>query len=82
MDVLIKNVDEDNWHFLKVEAAKERRTMGEIFNKLVLELKEKEEDDMAVWDKIFSRKPLLTKKQAKRMHKHIAPFRKEYGFEG
>jgi hypothetical protein len=82
MDVLIKNVNEDNWHFLKVEAAKERKTMGNMFNKLVEELKKKEKDDIAAWERIFSRKPLLTKKQAKRMHKHVATFRKEYGFEG
>lgn len=83
MDTMIKNVDEENWHFLKVYAAKEKTTIGEMFNRIISEYKEKEGEDVkCAWEKIFSRKPLLTPYEAKRMHKSIKCFREEYGFEG
>lgn len=36
----------------------------------------------ASWQRIFSRPALLTKEEAKRMHKAIESFRKEFSFEG
>lgn len=34
-----------------------------------------------VWQKIFSRKPILSKEEIKEMHKNIESFRKEFNFE-
>lgn len=83
MDTLIKNVDEENWHYLKVQAAKEKITLGQLFNRLVQDYKEMEKEEASwLWKKIFSRAPLLGKEDAKRMHKAIQDFRKEYTFEG
>ena len=83
MDTMIKNIDEENWYFLKVHAAKEKTTIGEIFNRIISEYKEKEGENVTrAWEKIFSRKPLLTADEAKKMHKSIKCFREEYGFEG
>lgn len=83
MDTMIKNVDEENWHFLKVQAAKEKATIGEMFNRIISEYKEKEvEDAKRAWNKIFSKPPIFTKEEAKKMHKASESFRKEYGFEG
>lgn len=83
MDTMIKNVDEDNWYFLKVHAAKEKATIGEMFNRIISEYKEKgAEDTKSVWNKIFSRKSIFTAEEAKRMHAAINECRKEYSFEG
>ena len=82
MNTLIKNIDEENWRFLKVEAAKQNITLGELFNRLVEEHKNRDEDMNASWQRIFSRPALLTKEEAKRMHKAIESFRREFSFEG
>ena len=83
MNTLIKNMDEENWHFLKVEAAKERTTLGNLLNRIIESYKLKErETTKKVWEKIFSTKPLLNKADAKEMHKNLASFRKEYNFRG
>jgi len=82
MNTLIKNIDEENWRFLKVEAAKQNITLGELFNRLVEEHKSREEDMNISWQRIFSRPALLTKEEAKRMHKAIESFRREFSFEG
>lgn len=82
MNTLIKNVDEENWHFLKVEAAKERVTIGKLFNRVVEEYKNKgREDTTKAWEKIFRGKPILSKEETKRMHMNIKSFRKEFDFE-
>ncbi len=83
MNTLIKNVDENNWHFLKIQAAKEKRTIGKLFNKIIEEYKQKNQEDVREnWEKIFIRKALLTKNEAEKMHIAMKHFRKEYGFEG
>ena len=82
MNTLIKNIDEENWHFLKVEAVKQKIPLGELFNRLVEEYKNRDEDMNASWQRIFSRHALLTKEEAKRMHKAIESFRREFSFEG
>ena len=82
MDTLIKNINEENWHFLKVEAAKERVTMGELFNRVIEEYKNMGKDnDAKTWEKIFRGKPILSKKETKSMHMAIKSFRKELDFE-
>lgn len=81
MDTLIKNVDEESWHFLKVEAAKEKKTMGELFNTIIAVYKNKQ-DSREQLQKILSRAPLLTKEEARNMHNKIRVYRTEYGFEG
>ena len=82
MNTMIKNLDEENWHFLKVEAAKERITIGELFNRIIEEYKNIETERSAkVWQKIFSRKPILSKEEVKEMQKNIGSFRKEFNFE-
>jgi len=83
MNTLIKNLDEENWHFLKVEAAKERTTLGNLLNRILEEYKSKEKNTARrAWEKIFSLKPSLSKTEAKEMHKAASSFRKEYHFEG
>ena len=83
MNTLIKNLDEENWHFLKVEAAKERTTLGNLLNRILEEYRSKEKSTTRkAWEKIFSLKPLLNKTEAKEMHRVVASFRKEYHFEG
>ena len=82
MNTLIKNIDEENWHFFKVEAAKQNIPLGELFNRLVEEYKNREEDMNASWQRIFTRPALLTKEEAKHMHKAIESFRRELSFEG
>ena len=82
MNTLIKNINEENWHFLKVEAAKARVTIGELFNRLIEEFKNKEDGSHAkAWDKIFRGKPILSKDDARRMHLSIKSFREEFDFE-
>ncbi len=39
MDVCIKNIDDESWNYFKSESNKHRVTMGELFNKVVLEHK-------------------------------------------
>ncbi len=83
MNTLIKNVEESNWHFLKVQAAKEKKTMGVLFNKIIEEYKRTKQDNVKErWKYIFTRKPLLTRSEANKMHQGVTKFRKEYGFEG
>lgn len=82
MNTLIKNVDEEKWHFLKVEAAKEKVALGELFNRIVEEYKNRKRASNERWEKIFSAKPILTEKEAKEMHKASESFRNEYSFEG
>lgn len=83
MNTLIKNLDEENWHFLKVEAAKERTTLGNLLNRIIEEYKSKEKEAAKeTWGKIFSLKPLLDKAESREMHKALTSFRKEYNFEG
>ena len=82
MNILLKNVDEEKWHFLKIEAAKRKMTLGKLFNKLVEEYKHTEAEDNKSWDRLFTRVPLLTNEEAKKIHKSIDVFRHDYGFEG
>lgn len=83
MDTLIKNVNEEDWHFLKVEAARKKVTMGKLFNKLIVEYQQKEQETpIKKWNQIFSREPLLTKAEARELHKATEEFRKEFSFEG
>lgn len=82
MNTLIKNIDEERWHFIKIQAAKERKTIGELFNAIILEYENKEKTDKNVWERVLSRKPSLTEKQAEDMKKTIKCFKKSYGFEG
>lgn len=82
MNILLKNVDEEKYHFLKIEAAKRKMTLGRLFNRLVEEYKQKEAEDNKSWERLFTRGPLLTNDEAKKMHKSIEVFRKDYGFEG
>jgi len=83
MNTLIKNLDEENWHFLKVEAAKERTTLGNLLNRILEEYKSKENNAAKkAWNKIFAAKTLLTKANAKEMLAASKSFRKEYNFEG
>ncbi|PIN78958.1 hypothetical protein COV16_05325 [Candidatus Woesearchaeota archaeon CG10_big_fil_rev_8_21_14_0_10_34_8] len=82
MDTLIKNIKEDQWHYFKVQAAKEKVTLGAMFNRVVDNYKKKEKETAKQWNIIFSRKPLLTNAEAKNMHDATKEFRKEYGFEG
>ena len=83
MNTLIKNLDEENWHFLKIEAAKERITLGNLLNRILEEYKSKEKNNWKrEWEKIFSLKPLLSKKEAKEMLAASKSFRKEYHFGG
>lgn len=82
MNTLIKNIDEKRWHFIKIQAAKERKTIGELFNAIIYEYENKEKTDKNVWEQVLSRKQSLTEKQAEDMKKAIMCFKKSYGFEG
>lgn len=83
MNTLIKNLDEENWHFLKIEAAKERTTLGNLLNRIIEAYKSKEKEAAEkAWGKIFSGKPLLNKIEAREMHLAASTFRKEFHFEG
>lgn len=81
MNTLIKNIDERRWHFVKIQAAKERKKIGELFNAMILDYENKEKADKSRWEKILSRKPTLTEKQAEDMKRAITSFKKSYGFE-
>ncbi|MBI5072847.1 hypothetical protein HZA99_03445 [Candidatus Woesearchaeota archaeon] len=81
MDTMIKNIDEENWHFVKVQAAKEKKTIGELFNTMVQGYKEKEIAQKNAWERILSRKATLTQKKADEIEKSIKLFKKSYGFE-
>ena len=82
MNILLKNVDEEKYHLLKIEAAKKRVTLGKLFNIMVEEHTTKEKDALKQWDDIFSTKPFLTEEESKHMRDRIKVFRQEYGFEG
>ncbi len=82
LDSLIKNIEEEHWHYFKVQAAKERITLGSMFNKLVETYKKKSSEHAKQWQIIFSRKPLLTDSEARKMREAISDFRKEFNFEG
>ena len=81
MNTLIKNIDEKRWHFVKIQAAKEKKTIGELFNALILDYENKEKTHRDTWEKLLSRKPTITEKQAEDMKKAIMSFKKSYGFE-
>lgn len=80
MDSCIKNVDEEKWNYVKVEAAKKRLTMGKFFNRLVEEYKMKEEAAKEEWEKIFSGKAFLSRDEAENIKKDSIEFRKNFEF--
>ncbi len=82
MNTLIRNVDEENWYFLKVHAAEEKTTIGAMFNRIISKYKSEKKGTKNAWEKIFTNPPVFTKKEAEKMHKASKSFRKEYGFEG
>ncbi len=80
MNILLKNVDEEKYHLLKIEAAKRKMTLGRLFNELVEEYTTKEKEYERAWDEVFAMVPLITKEEAKKMHKACEEFRKETEF--
>lgn len=82
MNILLKNVDEEKYRLLKIEAAKRRVTLGKLFNMMVEQHTAKEKEALQRWDKIFSTKPFLSNEDVKGMRERIKMFRQEYGFEG
>lgn len=76
MDVLIKNVNQENWKKFKIEAINRDRNLGELFNELVDDIKSAEGN----WEKIKKSKGSLTDKEAEEMKKHMKEFRKGFEF--
>jgi hypothetical protein len=48
VDSLIKNIKEEQWHYFKVQAAKEKVTLGTMFNRIIDDYKKKELDVIMV----------------------------------
>lgn len=80
MNILLKNVDEEKYHLLKIEAAKRKLTLGRLFNELVEDYTHKENEHEKAWQEVFAMVPFITKEEAKKMHKACDEFRQETEF--
>jgi len=78
MDSLIKNIKEEHWYYFKVQSAKEKVTLGTMFNRLIDAYKKKRKEATKQLAIILSRGPLLTDSEAKKMHNSTKEFRKEF----
>jgi len=77
-NVCIKGVNRADWLYLKSEAVKEGRTMGEFLGSLISAYRSKPKTN---WDEIMSRKPILTEEEANEMLNEInRAFRTETEF--
>jgi len=82
MHKLLKNVDEESWNELKVEAARHRQTLSAFLASIVREHQLTERKKRAAWDVVLNGKKHLTDADAAALRKALAPFEKEHGFEG
>lgn len=64
MNVCIKGVKPENWKYLKSEAVKTNKKIGEYINFLVMKEREKPKNN---WETISSWRPTLTEKEAEEM---------------
>ncbi len=81
MDVLIKNVDQEDWHFVKVEAVKEKKTMSEVLHTIIEEYRAKEQEGKR-WTAVLNRRATLTDYEAKNVWEGLQTFRKDFHFRG
>jgi hypothetical protein len=78
MNVCVKGVKPETWRYLKSEAAKADKNMGEYIEIIAMKEKERPKSN---WDTILNWKPILTKKEAEEMEKEIyKAFRTETEF--
>lgn len=70
MNMLIKNVDEEVRYFLKVQATKEKTTIGRLLRRMAENYKRRESQDiLKAWQRIFEGSARITKEEAKSMRR-------------
>ena len=73
----LKNINEKKWYKLKNLAVRNRTSMGSLLSDMVDNYDTRPKE---VWNNILYGEKLLSDKEAKEMHEHVAKLRKEYGF--
>jgi hypothetical protein len=78
MNVCIKGIKPEDWRYLKAEAVKADRNLGDYINYLIMKEREK---SISNWEIISSWKPTLTPKESEEMLSKInVAFNKETEF--
>lgn len=80
LDSCIKGVNENDWHYFKLAAVKNRLSMGKFFSALLKKYKVSEESKKDHWNEMLKGRKFLHKAEAENMRKLVVEFREKFEF--